>query len=225
MNPQKLEKWNRWLGDANSDGSIAHELTNLALIREIHSGLRQMVSDNKNLQVHSAFYSVMQQTYSQSALMYIRRQVKRDKDSVGLIMLANDILENSELFTKDFYLGLYVQNRPKDEHDTWKRLGARDFDKYFGGNLGDSLDPNVIIKDVQEMEKVLADSSGFVDQRIAHLDKREPTNIPLHSEIESWCLTLNRVLKKYMLLVRATDYKIEPVLKHDWKTIFRAAWL
>jgi hypothetical protein len=225
MNPQKLDKWNRWLGDANSDGSIAHELANLALIREIHSGLRQMVSANKNLQIHSAFYSVMQTTYSQSALMYIRRQVRRDKDSVGLIMLADNILKNPELFTKDFYLGLYVQNRPEEEHDEWKHLGALDFAKYFGGDLGDSLDPNVISKDVQELEKVSTDSSGFTDRRLAHLDKREPTNIPMHSEIESWCLTLNRVLKKYMLLLRAVDYKIEPVLQHDWKAIFRAAWL
>jgi hypothetical protein len=49
MNPMKLEKWNRWLGDANSDGSITHELVNLAVMREIHSGLKQMVDDNKNL--------------------------------------------------------------------------------------------------------------------------------------------------------------------------------
>jgi hypothetical protein len=77
MNPQKLEKWRRWLGnDANSDGSIAQELANLAVIREIHAGLRQMVDNNKNLQKHSAFYWVMQMTYSHSTLMYIRRQVQ-----------------------------------------------------------------------------------------------------------------------------------------------------
>jgi hypothetical protein len=37
MDLQKLKKWNKWLGDANTDESIAHELTNLALIREIQS--------------------------------------------------------------------------------------------------------------------------------------------------------------------------------------------
>jgi hypothetical protein len=101
MEPLKLKKWNRWLGDADSDGSIAHELANLAVIREIHSGLKQMVDNNNNLQKHSAFYSVVQITYSQSALMYIRRQVRRDKDSVGLIMLADDILKNSEQITRN----------------------------------------------------------------------------------------------------------------------------
>jgi hypothetical protein len=178
MNTQKLEKWNRWLGDANSDGSIAHELANLAVIREIHSGLKQMVDNNNNLQKHSAFYSVIQATYSQSALMYIRRQVRKDKDSVGLIMLAEDIKKNSELITKEFYSSLYVFNRPDVELDEWKRLGERDFDKHFGSALGDSLDPHIIEQDIQRLVKVFDDTSGFTDRRLAHLDKREPTSIP-----------------------------------------------
>ena len=210
MNPQKLEKWNRWLGDANSDGSIAHELANLALIREIHSGLRQMVDNNKNLQKHSAFYSVVQMTYSQSALMYIRRQVRKDDDSVGLIMLARDISNNCGLITREFYSGLYAQGKPDEECEEWKRLGERDFSKYFGGAIGDYLDPQIIKEDIQNLERVFADSSGFTDRRLAHLDKREPTSIPMYSEIESWCQVLNDILKKYMLLLRAVDYKIEP---------------
>lgn len=225
MNPQKLEKWNRWLGDANSDGSIAHELANLAVIREIHSGLKQMVDNNKNLQKHSAFYSVMQITYSQSTLMYIRRQVRRDNDSVGLIMLADDILKNCNLITKAFYSSLYTIGKQDIEHDEWKRLGERDFAKYFGGDTGDFLDPQIVKQDIQKLEKVFADSSGFTDKRLAHLDKREPTNIPMNSEIESWCQVLNEILRKYMLLLRAADYKNEPILQHDWKSIFRTSWL
>lgn len=32
MNPHKLKKWNRWLGESNLEGSIAYELANLAVI-------------------------------------------------------------------------------------------------------------------------------------------------------------------------------------------------
>ena len=140
-------------------------------------------------------------------------------------MLAHDILKNCSLITKEFYSGLYAQRKPDEEREEWKRLGERDFAKYFGGKIGDSLDPQLINEDVEKLERVFADSSGFTDRRLAHLDKREPTSIPMHSEIESWCQTLNDVLRKYMLLLRAVDYKIEPVLQHDWKIIFRAAWL
>lgn len=225
MNPQKLEKWNRWLGNASLGGSIAHELANLALIREIHSGLRQMVDNNENLQKHSAFYSVMQMTYSQSALMYIRRQVRKDDDSVSLIMLACDIWNNCDLITKKFYSSLYAQGKPDEECEAWKRLGERDFAKYFGGTIGDSLDPQIIKKDIQNLERVFADSSEFTDRRLAHLDKREPTSIPTYAEIEAWCQVLNDILKKYILLLRAVEYNIEPILQHDWKCIFRTAWL
>lgn len=225
MNIKKLEKWDRWLGDANLDGSIPHELANLAVIREIHSGLKQMVDNNKNLQKHSAFYSVIQITYSQAALMYIRRQVRKDKQSVGLIMLADDILKHCNLITKDFHSSLYTIGKQNREHDAWKSLGRREFDKHFGGVSGDSLDPQIVKQDIQKLEKVFTDSSSFTDRRLAHLDSREPTNIPMYSEIESWCQVLNEILRKYMLLLRAVDYRVEPILQHDWKSIFRTAWL
>jgi hypothetical protein len=34
-----------------------------------------------------------------------------------------------------------------------------------------------------------------------------------------------RFLRKYMLIFRAVDYKVAPILEHDWKSIFRTAWL
>lgn len=225
MNTDKLEKWNRWLGDANLDGSIAHELATLAVIREIYSGLTQMVANNNNLQKHSAFYSFLQTTYSQSVLMYIRRQVRKDKDSSGLIMLAEDIKKNSELITKDFFSNLFIINKPIEDRDEWKRFGERCFEKHFGGALGCRLDPHIIEEDIRRLVKIFDDSSSFTDKRLAHLDKREPTSIPIHSEIESWCDVLNEILIKYMLIFRAVDYKVAPILVHDWKSIFHNAWL
>ncbi len=45
------------------------------------------------------------------------------------------------------------------------------------------------------------------------------------SEIEEWSDTLNIILKKYMSLLKAVDYMVEPVLQHDWKEVFRQRWL
>lgn len=225
MNPHKLKKWKRWLGDANIDGSIAHELINLALIRDIHSGLRQMVNDNKNLQKPSAFYSVIQATYNQSILMYIRRQVRNDGDSVSIIGLAYDLRKNCSMVTKKFYSDLYVQCKPDEEREQWKWLGEQDFEKQFGGERVNSLDPKIITEDIKKLEEIFTNSSEFIDRRLAHIDKREPTSLPSHFIIESWCEILNNVFRKYMLLLRAVDYKLEPILQHDWKIIFRTAWL
>ncbi len=184
-----------------------------------------MVDNNNTLKKHSAFYSVIQTTYCHSVLMYIRRQVRKDRDSVSLIKLAEDIKDNSGLITKEFYSSLYVINRPDDEHDEWKKLGERDFAEHFGGALVDRLDPQIIEEDIQCLAKISDDSSGFTDRRLAHLDKREPTSIPMYSEIESWCDDLNEILRKYMLLFRAVAYNVEPILQHEWRSIFCTAWL
>jgi hypothetical protein len=157
--------------------------------------------------------------------MYIRRQVRRDKDSVSLIELAEDIKKNSELITKEFYSSLYVIRKPEKEREEWKRMGERDFVSQFGGALGDRLDPQIIDQDIQRLKKVADGSASFTDKRLAHLDKNEPTNIPMYSEIESWCDELNEILRKYLLLLRAVDYKVGPILQHDWRSIFRTAWL
>ncbi len=182
MNPDKLKKWNKWLGNINADGSITYELGNLSVIREINTGLKEMVKNNKDLQIHSAFYSVTHLTYSHSVLMYIRRQVRKDKGSVSLILLAEDLLKNCEIITKEFYSNLYIVNRDKSEHESYKELGEKDFEKDFGGRCVHYLDPEVIRKDIEELEKISKDSSDFIDWRLAHTDKREPTTIPYMSE-------------------------------------------
>jgi hypothetical protein len=225
MNPDKLKKWNKWLGNINTDGSITYELGNLSVIREVNTGLKEMVQHNKGLQIHSAFYSVTNLTYSHSVLMYIRRQVRKDKGCISLILLAEDLLKNHETITKEFYSNLYIVNRDKSEHESYKDLGEKDFENNFGGKCVYHLDPNVIRKDIDELEKISKDSSDFIDRRLAHTDKREPVTIPYMSEIEVWSDTLNSILKKYIHLLRAVDYKIEPVLQHDWKSIFRKPWL
>ena len=72
MNPDKLKKWLLWIGDANSHGAISRELSDLAIIREVYSGVVEMVRSNPALQRHSAFHSVFGLNYAHSVLMYPR---------------------------------------------------------------------------------------------------------------------------------------------------------
>jgi len=226
MNQDILSKWNsRWIGDVNSSGSITNELMNLAMIREVNSGLREMVNKNEQLQVHSAFYSVSYITYYQTVLMYIRRQVRRGSGSISLIALADDIFKNHSMITKEFYSELYTHNHHEDDKKDFKELGNKDFERLFKGKSTNYLDPEIIKNDIKALEKISNDSSDYIDKRLAHIDKREPSIIPNNDEIESWCNTLNSILRRYILLLQAKDYKIELILEHDWKCIFRHAWL
>ena len=225
MNPQKLAKWKRWLGDVGDQGTILREMADLATIRMVYSGVREMVEKNKALQQHSAFHSVFSLNYAHTALMYIRRQVRPHRDSIGLIMLAEDLYENCHMVTRDFYVSLYTQEAQTERGLEWKRqAGNSDFER-FAGSVGNHLDPAVIQDDIEEMNTIADESSSFIDRRLAHLDHREPTQVPTYAEIDGWCDTLNLKLKKYVLLLEAADYQIEPVLHHDWKAIFRVPWI
>ncbi|MDY6834640.1 MAG: hypothetical protein SVY53_07585 [Chloroflexota bacterium] len=226
MNIQKMDKWRKWLGDANKHGTIIHEMAELAMIRSIFSGLKEIVDNNPSLHQQSAFYHVFTVNYAHSVLMYIRRQVNYDRESKGLIMLAYDLKKNCSSITQDDYASLYTRVSV-DEHDRRYRdiWGRSNFLKHFGGQTKTHLDPDIIQSDIEELLAIHKDSKSFTDRRIAHLDKQEPTSIPSLSQLDSWCDTLNEKLKKYIFLLEAADYHIEPVLQHDWKAIFRVPWL
>ncbi|MEP0546884.1 MAG: hypothetical protein ABJF88_08130 [Rhodothermales bacterium] len=226
LNPQKLDKWHRWMGNANIDGSIESELTNLAVVRLVFSGVKEMVQSNKKVQRHSAFHSVFAANYAHSVLMYIRRQVRRHRDSISLIGLLDDLLENAESISRDYHVGFYTRDitRPSLlEHKN--RVGNGTFDRYFAGEAGNHLCSGIVAADIAILEGVFEHSSSFADRRIAHLDKRSPDTIPTFGELEYWCDTLNETYWKYHLLLTAADLQITPILNHNWKEIFQHAWI
>jgi len=226
MNAQKLAKWKRWLGDANARGTIIQEMVDLAVIRRVFADVARIVENNPALQQRSAFYHVFTVNYVHSVLMYVRRQVKPDPRSVGLIMLARDLRDNCHLITQDYYVSLYtrkaVDDQDRIDREQW---GRSDFQKAFGGTTKTHLDPVIIEADIDELQAIYDASKGFTDRRIAHLDRREPTRIPTLPELDGWCDTLNGKLQKYISLLEATHFVIEPIFQHDWKDIFRTAWL
>jgi len=226
MNAQKLAKWKRWLGDANTRGTIIHEIVELDMIRQIFAGVREVVSNNPALHRQSAFYYVFMANYAHSVLMYVRRQVNPDRDSIGLIMLACDLRDNCTSITQDYYASLYTREaddeQARRDREAW---GRSDFLMSFGGTTKNHLDPAIIKVDIDELQAIRDASESFIDRRLAHLDGREPKHIPTLPEIESWCDTLNAKLRKYILLLEGTDFQIRVVLQHDWRAIFRSTWL
>ena len=226
MNPQKLTKWKKWLGDANTDGTISRELSNLAVVRMVFAGIKYMVETNPALQQHSAFHSVFSSTYAHSVMMYVRRQVREDRDSCSLINLARDLRDNCQIITKDYFVSLYTSHAAdeydRDEREQW---GQSDFYKYFGGTAKTYLDPAIIESDIADLKAIADASASFIDRRLAHLDLREPTSVPTYDELDNWCDMLNAKLKKYFLLLYASDLQVAPVLQHNWQAIFRVPWL
>lgn len=226
MHPDKLDTWLHWIGGKNSHGAISKELSDLAIIREVHSGVAAMVRANPTLQRHSAFHSVFSLNYTHSVLMYVRRQVQPQPERASLIVLAQDLLDHAEMVTQDYYVSLWTASA-RDERDRAhrEREAQASFAEHFGGSVVHHLDPAIMERDLDDLTSIADSSSRYLDRRITHLDKREPDRMPTRRELENWCDVLNSKLRRYTLLLQATDYRIEPVLTHDWRAIFKEAWL
>ena len=106
-----------------------------------------------------------------------------------------------------------------------KENASQDFQKKFQGDIPGVLDPNILEQHLQTLSNISKKCSNFIDRRLAHLDRREPTYIPELPEINDWCDSLNIVLRSCVDLLYAVDYIIEPKLSHNWKKIFSIPWI
>lgn len=225
MNSQKLEKWKKWIGDLNNSGSITNDLVELETARTIIKEIGKMVRANQYLQQPSTFYNVLSVCYAHSVLMYIRRQIRRDNDSISLIKLLDDLVENCQMISVDFYIALCAEPHPHPDDVIWNEIYKKTFQDQFGGDRQICLDPEIVKKDITSLEEINKKSASFIDRRVAHLDKKEPDMVPTFDEIESWCDTLIQVFKKYYSLLYAVDFQITPKLNPEWKSIFTVPWI
>lgn len=220
----KIAKWLRWLGSSDTTGTIACELVNLANIRKVQHGLQEIVAANPMLNRPSLFYTVEQTIYAQSVLLFIRRQVRPDHDSISLFDLAEDMHKNHHFITADYYAGLYSRGKPDETKEEWKQLGLTDFKKFQASNKN-YINPEILQEMRATLEKIANDSKPIIDRRLAHLDRREPQSVPTYGQIENWCDQLNDIFRKLYLFLTASEILIGSNSDQEWKEIFKFPWI
>jgi hypothetical protein len=221
---QKIAKWVKWLGSSDTTGTIACELVNLANIRKVQHGLQEIVAENPMLNRPSLFYSVEQTIYAQSVLLFIRRQVRPDSDSISLFDLAEDMHNYHHLITADFYSELYSRGKPDETKEYWKELGLTDFKKIQAPNKN-CINPEILQEMRTTLDKIANDSKPIIDRRLAHLDKREPQSVPTYGQIENWCDQLNDIFRRLYLFLTASDFSIGSNSDQEWREIFKFPWI
>lgn len=226
MNPDQLKKWQNWIGDGVTGGSIFHEAMNIELVRNIHVELIDMVANNEELQKPSAFYNVSSFTYGQTLLMFIRRHTETvtNNSNRSLMSLLVEIKNNSDQFTKEYYEGLFIQQVSSSDKAI-TQAASREFNNHFSEYKSDNLSIKTVEEDITILEEINQSSSTFIDKRLAHLDKQEVAIIPTVKEVEEWCDDILKIIQKYKLLLSAAHFEIKTTLKHDWKAIFRTPWI
>lgn len=84
----KIAKWKKWLQ------VVCHDCGNLMLSRDMFLDIQGMIAKNPSMQQADYFHVYLKDTYLAHVLMMLRKHVKTDSNSISLVDLAQDIINN-----------------------------------------------------------------------------------------------------------------------------------
>ena len=213
---QKHEKWTKWID------IIYWEVVNLVNKRRCFRELQDVIRQNPNIQKPCSFWTFCDHTYIAYSIMACRRQIKTQTDSISLKGLLEEIIETPYVMSRELFVNLYREDIRDEANDI--------FDQYFSGGYKDHIDPIIVQRDLCKL-KSHGGKSGkleeFADRVFAHRDKRE-SKIPTFKELDDCIDTLEKLTRKYRLLIEASDAGESMVIKsiEDYsEEIFRQPWI
>lgn len=215
MADQRIEKWRRWL-----DKPIKNGVITLHHHRQIWREIGDIIKENGNLP-DSVFWQYHRDLYGITQAIAIRRQADLHPDVASLAKLLAEVRDDPERVTPAFWLSLW--DDPADA-----AFARRQWDKNYGGEVGDHLDPAIPAADYEELMVAATSAKDYVDKHVAHADQRPVaagTTVTL-AQIDNTIDVLGKLFRRYYALFTAADmYTLEPIIQHDWKAVFRVQWL
>lgn len=208
----KLEKWIQWLE------TIQHEVTQLVVSKNIFWSVQGLIKQNAKMQKPSEFYWYLGDTYIAYAVMGVRRQIKNDPNSISLVRLLSEIIQEPGKISRDYHRSLYAS--PGKRHYA---------DSHFDKLCHAAGDPHVSVQMVQkgldDLKRTAKTCEDFADKRVAHRDTRTPQSLPKFKELDEAIDFLQNLCLKYRLVVLADCLTtLQPTYSYDWEEIFDYPW-
>jgi hypothetical protein len=197
MEQETLNDWNRRLGtEPSEETTIYKEMVDLATIVHVFSEIREMIQSNPKLQRHSAFYNIYGLNHAHSVLMYIRRQVRTDGNS--LHRLLRDIRDNYQQVTREWFISMYTEGTFDRLQEVREQQANHDFNKHFAEDEdSEYIDPNIIEEDIERLQEIYESTNDLIDGRIAHtVPQREPDSMPTYDQLAEWAEEVGDIFKK-----------------------------
>src|SRR5262245_31198759 len=164
MGPVETEfpKWQEWARRIKQD--VESRLVNP---RQVFRAFARVLNENsEHITEHEGevFCNFIKRCYVSHAAMAIRSHVKRNRDSISIGRLLDEIRESASQFTFQFYL----QQFPKDpSYVDWQTPTFRQFSKN-----GKTISQDILQQDVEQLETLTRKVEQLADRSFAHLDKR-----------------------------------------------------
>ncbi|MCC6229128.1 MAG: hypothetical protein IT432_07880 [Phycisphaerales bacterium] len=165
------------------------------------------------------FYSFVRNGHYSMLAMWCRRCIDKDDDALSLVKLLRRVQNREVDIRRDRYVRLMASKVPELESyaqcafDAWAGSGV---ERYPEDRV--EADIEAVIRDARPV-------ANWVDQHLAHLQKKPSTHKLQIKTIEAAIKSIMETQKKFHTMLTATEYLIdEPMTPPNWKASLSLPW-
>lgn len=186
QNSLPIRKWIRWID------TIYNDLVRLADCRQIFRETQEVAQRNPKINRENAFWEFILTTYTPYASLAVRRQMDRDRRSVSLRLLLEDILKQPHILTRKRLLSSLTRYGMPKQHanqiiNKTKRMGRVHISK------------REIKSDIACLKRACRKVHRFVNKTAAHNSKRPLRLLPTFSDLDNAIDCIESIFKPYVL--------------------------
>jgi hypothetical protein len=202
---------------------IESDVQGLLSHRYVFRRLQEIVQANPRLDRPSYLYNYLAGTYGASSIAGVRRHARMDDEhrDGSLLGLLYEIRRRAQLLTRTRHLLFY---RAPGMPERFAEAGEREFDELGGPGVA-HLEDRHVQPDIDALLSAAAVVERYATQRIAHLDRREPSAIPTFADLDASLDQLERIVRRYRRLLRGQDGEVMPVLDGGWEAVLMEPWI
>ena len=208
-----IKKWKRWLK------VIYKDLVTLAAYRHVFQEIQEIVRKNPKVNVGSSFHDLIATGYSTFASISVRRQLDRDRRSVSLALLMDDILKNPAALSRRRMVKLYQRSRlpaamAHRHMDNSQRMGRV------------RINMRQVRKDLAALDCNCNRVRRYVNKHVAHRNRQPLRSLPTFEDLNRSIDFLEELFKRYNFLIEGSGLlHLTPTWQYDWKSVLRAPWI
>jgi hypothetical protein len=194
------------------------EMTDLLGKREIFWELQDVAKKNHKILSPGAFFHWLSTNYIVAITIGARKFVDQSSGSHSLWRMLIEILEHPGSISRRSHTSFY--------RDTPAGFGNTSFSK-IAATKGQFLSEKRVRSDLQTIENASARIRRFVNKRIAHLTpKGQLRRVPNFNELDAALDTIDQILCKYNLLLRAQGLSsAKATRQYDWTEVLTIPWI
>lgn len=209
----RIEKWRRWI-----EGPIKSEVLTVWWHRDVYRRVATITQERNPQLPPSHFFDQLSTTYATSQASAVRRQADRNPRVISLGRLLVEIRDDPGRFSRQRFVNQY----DVDQQDR----GDCAFTEHFAGNVGDHVDPDLVVGDLARLDEEAREVVEYVDKHVAHSDARRMRDLPTFRELNKAIDAIGALFERYALLITVESWgTLVPVPQYDWEAVFREPWI